>query len=101
MNIHKLREKSFKQLASEDLRQKLTKYQLSTSKLALKVLKRICQLSLSSQLLQFHSESRLSNLLVVGGLLDQVEDLGGEGSIGQGVGLGVNDLISALKQSLF
>jgi hypothetical protein len=38
-------------------------------------------------------------LLVVDCLLDQIEDLGSQGSVGQGVGLGVDFSVSALKQN--
>jgi hypothetical protein len=38
-------------------------------------------------------------LLVVDCLLDQIEDLGSQGSVGQRVGLGVDFSVSALKQN--
>ncbi len=39
-----------------------------------------------------------TDLLVIDGLLDKVEDLGGQGCVSQGVGLGVDFSVSALKQ---
>ena len=47
----------------------------------------------------FHVGS-LPQLLVVGGLLNQVKDLGGEGLLSQGVDLGVN-LIKLCNSNLF
>ena len=41
-----------------------------------------------------------ANLLVIGGLLHQVQDLGGEGGIGQWVGLRVDFSFSGLKEKL-
>ena len=42
----------------------------------------------------------LPQLLVVGGLLHQVEDLSGEGLVGEGVGLGVDFSIGHLDGDL-